>query len=304
MIQASLRGVCVATRFAVVPFLGVLWACSAPVRGPFYGDEKLLRIGVDPLAEAAEVQSSFERAGHRVAHRLPGKHFIALSFRGPDGRPSAVRVVTARGIALALDAESANALTPGTEYGLLPRPLDTGHDADGDGFDELFVVQVRAGRSCVLPYRVRDVGFVDALELDLAWLSSDPCIERVADRDGDGRIELLAPWTITDLPLSIQPEVTVALFPEHHDYTPVARPDYYGEAISILELELAEAQRAEDAERVYSIGVKLAALLALSGFGSEDQLAWLRAAIAGIPGGLRDPAVEAALEARIQAGLR
>jgi len=289
----------------LLPYVCVfVFGCSQPVRGPFFGDEKLLRFGVDPHEEAAEVRASFERAGHRIERRLPGKHFTALGFVGPHGRPSAVRVITSRGIALALDSEPDSELVRGAEYSLLPRPIPDTHDADGDGFDEVFVIRRRAARTCVLPYRVRDVGFVDPVKLDLDWMSDEPCIEHVRDGDGDGKVELLAPWTLTDLPLAIQPEVMVALFPDHHDYTAVSPPGYYGKEISILELELREAQTEGNGERVYGIAVRLAALLDLSGFPKADQLAWLRAAIAGLPEARREPAVEVALEARIQEGLR
>lgn len=74
-----------------------------------------------------------------------------------------MRVVTARGIALELDPEEADAVHPGVRFELLPQPFEDTLDADGDGFDEVFVQSLPASGEppCILVYRVRDSGFVD-----------------------------------------------------------------------------------------------------------------------------------------------
>ena len=73
-----------------------------------------------------------------------------------------VRIITARGIALALDPVVATPLQPGIRYALLPPPLKESHDPDGDGFEEVFVHRLTDGAApCILVYRVRDSGFAD-----------------------------------------------------------------------------------------------------------------------------------------------
>lgn len=277
-------------------------ACAKPVAGPFYGDDKLLRFGVDPHAEAEEVRVAFERSGQSMRERLAGQHFTAMAFQDASGEPTAVRVVTARGIVVALDSRRADSLRPALRVDLLPRPLPDSHDADGDGFEEVFIEQRTGARLCVLVYRIRDVGFADPLSIGLAWLGDDPCVEHVADRDGDGKVELLTTWTLTDVPLSIQPSIEVAFFPDHHHYEPVAPPHYYAGAITTADVELADAQGGSP-ERVYELGLRLAALHWLSGADTDAQLAQLDRAFALISPGARDDALEQALRARIQAGL-
>jgi hypothetical protein len=144
----------------------LLSACaSAPAHGPFFGDDRLIVLGVDPDTEANELSRQLSERGLTETRRIRGKTFTALGY-SPAAEPGAqrdVRVITGRGIALALEARSNTALTPGVRYALLPAPYRDTLDADGDGFDEVFVSRspVPAGEACTLVYRVRDSGFVD-----------------------------------------------------------------------------------------------------------------------------------------------
>lgn len=142
----------------------MLSACSPAPRGPYFGDEHLLVAGVDTDGEADAVTEQLTKNGHTPTRRLRGFHFIALGFADKGG-PAHVRVVTPRGIALSLNAVTRSALHAGVRYDLLEAPLRGTHDADGDEFEEIFVLsQTQAPPArCILVFRVRDSGFVDAV---------------------------------------------------------------------------------------------------------------------------------------------
>jgi hypothetical protein len=140
----------------------LLCACASTPPSPFFGDERFLVLGVQPDAEAGALAEQLERSGYRIERTLRGQHFTALFALDGDGRPAKVRVVTRRGVALALDAREGHAFSPGVRYVLLAPPLRDTHDADGDGFEEVFVEQHTAAEApCILVYRVRDSGFAD-----------------------------------------------------------------------------------------------------------------------------------------------
>jgi hypothetical protein len=121
-------------------------------------------LGVSPDAESEEIKHELEQSGYTVALELHGLRFSALSAVTEDGAPAKVRAITGRGIALALEPIVGTPLQPAVAYALLPPPSKDTHDADGDGFEELFVHRFEEGEApCILVYRVRDSGFVDAV---------------------------------------------------------------------------------------------------------------------------------------------
>ncbi|MGD8863545.1 MAG: hypothetical protein PVI30_26260 [Myxococcales bacterium] len=138
-------------------------ACASEPRGPYFGDERFLMLGVDPEREAQALVEQLERNGFSLERRLVGKHFTALGFAEAGGEPGPVRVLTVRGIALALDTTEGDPLTQEVRHRLLEAPMSSTHDADGDGFEEVFVERLvgPSRDACVLVYRVRDSGFVD-----------------------------------------------------------------------------------------------------------------------------------------------
>ena len=142
----------------------LLAACASGPKSPYFGDERFLVLGVRPDAEGDAVAEELERSGFKVTSKLNGLHFTALGAAAADGAPAKVRIVTARGIALALDPVVATPLQPGIRYALMPPPVKGTHDADGDGFEEVFVHRLTDGVApCILVYRVRDSGFADAV---------------------------------------------------------------------------------------------------------------------------------------------
>lgn len=161
-------------------------ACASQPASPFFGDDRYLVLGVDPNAEADTLAEQLEQSGYLVERTLRGQHFSALGATRPDGQPGKVRVLTVRGIALALDSTPGDPLQPAVHYALLAPPSRESHDADGDGFEEVFVATATgAGSACILVYRVRDSGFVDLVAesfalppqrtTDAPWQAPDFC---------------------------------------------------------------------------------------------------------------------------------
>jgi hypothetical protein len=210
------RAAALALGVGVVAFAApalVLSACGgAPAHGPFFGDDRLIVLGVDPDTEADALSHQLAERGLTEVRRIRGKTFTALGY-APAAEPTRqrdVRVITGRGIALALEARANTALDPGVRYALLPAPYRDTLDADGDGFDELFVSRtpLPAGEPCTLLYRVRDSGFVDAIPTDNYALArapdvadpgwqqtfcSDPAKESTADKQPSEKPPALKP---------------------------------------------------------------------------------------------------------------
>jgi hypothetical protein len=185
-------------------------ACPSPPPSPFFGDERFLRLGVEPDREADQLEQQLQASGFEPVLRFRGQHFHALGFLDRSGRRALVRVVTVRGIELALDPQPGDDLQPSVRYRLLAAPLPETHDADGDGFEEIFVERI-AGQPplrCVQVYRVRDSGFVDLVSvpegygvvgvdqagLEAAWREPVFCdVEPAALPPSDGGAPLDAP---------------------------------------------------------------------------------------------------------------
>jgi hypothetical protein len=140
-----------------------VFACaSRPARGPLIGDEQWLVVGVPPEREADALIESMARHGRTLVLRLRGIHYTALEFADAEGATAAVRVVTRRGIALALDAHAGDVWRPARAWRLLPSPLEAG---GGDArAEELVLIEERvaAREACVRVYRVRESGEVVA----------------------------------------------------------------------------------------------------------------------------------------------
>ncbi len=165
-------------RFAperLVCAAALLLACASRPQSPFYGDERFLVVGVRPDAEAAAVAEELEQSGYTVIRTLNGLHFTALGAADADGAPVKVRIITGRGIAVALDPVVATLLQPGIRYALLPPPAKDTHDPDGDGFEEVFVHRLVDGAApCILVYRVLDSGFADPVPSGQYGLARPP----------------------------------------------------------------------------------------------------------------------------------
>lgn len=139
--------------------------CSSAPRSPFFGDEKYLVLGVSPEDEANAVSKELATNGRREHLRLRGPTFTALGFTEPDGRPAWVRGVTQRGIEIALDPTPSHPLERGVRYELLAPETPGLFDADGDGFDELIILQRSYDNDdpCLLAYRIQNNGVIDLI---------------------------------------------------------------------------------------------------------------------------------------------
>jgi hypothetical protein len=267
-------------------FAVCLAGCARPAPpGPFYGDEKYLRFGVDPRTEADALIKQQSQRLEPLALRVEGEHFSALGFMDRSGRATRVRAFTQLGIELALDPEPGTALKAGVRYALLAQPLATSHDADGDGFEEFFVERRSAGASCVLVYRVRDTGVVDPVGVDAQLFEQARCPNAVADVDGDGRAELLVDVELSGFE-GEAPHVRVPLWPADHRFSagadPVALARYVAAQRSARAPELAAALRQHDFETCYRLSVELAALWFLQGRSATDQVVAFDRAMEGL----------------------
>lgn len=157
----------------------MVFGCGgSPPRGPFFGDEHLLVVGVDPEAEANTVARQLEAHGYYEVQRLRGPAFTALGFAPVKGDVEAgrVRVVTSRGISLSLDSSKPTLLTLGRTLRLLDFPYSDTRDVNRDGDAEVFVREepLPRGEPCLRVYRVRESGVVEELSGEAFSLPRPP----------------------------------------------------------------------------------------------------------------------------------
>lgn len=263
-----------------------LCACAGAPASPFFGDEKYLRFGVEPDAEASALVKEREKLGESLATRITGQSFTALGFIDRNGQPVAVRVVTARGIELALDLDDRNALTAPTTYELVAAPLTTTQDADGDGFEEVFVMQRQGTARCMLVYRVRDVGFVDEVPVTVHAFGQDLCPTSAEDLNADGKVELLASAALDGVAFPKQASVRVPLWASEHRFALGGPADALASWMSAertsREIELAEARRLLDVRWALRLAFELAALSLVDGQTRAQQLQVFDAALHGL----------------------
>jgi hypothetical protein len=276
----------VRAQSALVGLLMCACASTPAARGPFFDDEKYLRFGVEPSAEADALIKERERIGDGLSLRVRGQHFTALGFVDRQGQPSVVRVVTARGIALALDGARAAALNATESFELLAPPRSDTQDADGDGFEEVFLAHTRGALRCVRVYRVRDVGFVDLVPTDLTLFGQTSCASAMEDVDGDGHIELVVTVPLDGVAFPTQATVRVPLWARQHRFTHTAAPEalaaWNGAERSPRALELGEARRLLDIPWALQLAFELAALEVLDGKPAAAQLQTFDTALAGL----------------------
>jgi hypothetical protein len=236
--------------------LGLLFllACGAPV-GPVFHDEDYLRFGLDPRAEADSMIASYRERDEPLSLRIEGHDFTALGFMDRGGLATRARVLTARGIELALDPEIANVLQPSTRYRLLSPPVPGTQDADGDGFEEVFIERSTGPHTCLLVYRVRDVGYVDPIDATFEAFGRSWCSAAVDDVDKDGKAELLV-------------DVSLIGFNER--------------SLSQRVLDWQRSRVRSDIPLLGELAVELAALDHWLGESSEAQLSSFDAAFAGV----------------------
>ena len=225
--------------------------------GPDYS--AWLRVGVDPIAEADAVLSALERAGYRRSRRLEAPAWSAFEAR--RGPLRAIRVITARGVALALDSHEPDGLVPRHGAISLVEPSSAGaHDVDRDGADEIVIGAEIEGRTCLLPFRVDAEGAVSPRAPDLRSLGPDVCIEALRDVDGRGDVEAVVVLRAPSLRRAAMPSVEVPL---EFDLEGIARVGTT--PVGHLESERARAAEAlrvaleaPDPESIYVLAIEAA----------------------------------------------
>lgn len=121
-----------------------------------------------------------------------------------DGARSLVRIVTERGVALAIDAPEQHGRT---RVGLLDGfPANLDRDAHEEVL--VFADDPALDRRCVAIVRIVE-GVAREVRLELDALHGDACIEDMADVDGDGSAEALVVVRFTELSLGSAPRVVV-----------------------------------------------------------------------------------------------
>ena len=220
---------------------------------PSVDESAYLRAGVDPGVEATRLERQYR--GFRREVRIDARTFTALSM--VDGSRSLVRVVTSRGVALAVDAPEEHGRT---RVGLLEGfPADL----DGDGQEEVLVFadDPALDRRCIAIVRIED-GVAREVRLSLDELDGDACVEQLADVDDDGRAEALVVVRFTELALGTAPRIVVPF--GGTDWARLDRPE-------LRERERAARSRAwETWEEAYRAAVELAALADAEPVGAFD----------------------------------
>jgi hypothetical protein len=288
-------------RFAALLLLGVIGCASTPP-SPFFHDDQYLRFGVDPDKEANLVIESQKQRGYRLAHRLVGQHFTALGFMDKSGRSTAVRLLTVRGVGVALDRREQTALEPATSYALLAPPIKDTHDADHDGFEEVFIEERTPTQTCLRVYRIRDVGFIDPVIIDTQVLGQRVCPRSAVDLNGDGVVELWSEVELGGFPIlgAALPRVSLPLWAEQHRFvaragTPLQRA-WLARERGQRQASLQLARKQLDVATCYVLAVELAALAYLEGAEPAAQLAAYDQALSGLV--LSQPEAAANLKAR------
>jgi hypothetical protein len=267
-----------------------LCACASSSPAPVFHDEKYLRFGVDQNEEADAVIESQKARDYALGFRLNGQYFTALGFVDAHGRSSAVRILTARGTAVALDSRPEGQIQPAATYALLAPPIADTFDADHDGFDEVFVEERTPGKTCLQVYRVRDVGYVDRVVVEARVFGQDVCPTAAVDLNGDGTVELLTELELQGFPRASggapARRVLLPLWADQHRFVAragtAAQRAWLAQARTRREAELEQARGRLDVPSCYGLAIELAALVYLDGGDREAQLGAFDRALAGL----------------------
>lgn len=260
--------------------------CASGPVAPQFHDEQYLRFGVDPRSEADTLIKLYQQQSERVALRLVGRDFTALGFMDAQGRSTRARIVTVRGIGLALDPTQPSPLTAAVRYALVAPPLPDTHDADRDGFEEVFIEKREAAQTCLLVFRVRDVGYVDPVPVEQTLFGQQRCPTRAADVNRDGKAELVLDVDLVEFALDTPPSLRIVLWPEQHrfvlDTADHKLAQYVAAQQAAREIELEQARSLRDVPTCLRLAVELAALMHLLGLPPHDQVARFDQALAAV----------------------
>jgi hypothetical protein len=252
-----------------------LAACGGPARGlPDYSE--LLLAGVEPSEEAERVAAHLARAGFEEAARAEVGGVIALLMVRPADGLHAVRIVTPRGVTVALEAapEATGPDTVAAMRGTLTLDPRSGEDLDRDGRNDLLVVRSEPGRSCWLLLAVTGAREVEALGVDPSDLDAGLCLEDLRDVNDDGTIEAIVAVRAPSLARTRMPRAELPLERDEagtYRRVPPAVSFLAGETAR-LDAALAQARAEGNAEACYTLAIERALLLRAAGRSLEAQL--------------------------------
>lgn len=262
-----------------------------------------LHAGVEPGTEADAVAQGLRRAGFVVTERIAGASYVALGARRASDGATAVRVITAHGTALGVDA-------PDRSYPTRERVLlvDLGRDRDfdGDGHSEVairVVDPVAFDTSCIAIVRVGDDDSVQEVGVPTLAYGERACVDEVGDFVGDARIEALIPIRFPSLAFGERlPEVHLAfegVAGTWGELDPALAELFQRAELGARAERLAIARAEGDVPELLALGVEQAALESLLGSPTSRQHEVLDLAVAG----LRLPEGAAAVVRRAHAAI-
>lgn len=243
---------------------------------------ELLAAGVEPTEEADAVIAALSRAGYALDERADGEGFVALGFARADEGHRAVRVVTRRGVAFALDSGT---LDPGGPPGdVHVEALPIGTDVDGDGRADVVVSRREARRSCLLVLALTEDGGLDALRVDAAGLEPDACLEAFEDVDGRAGAEAIVRVRAPGLRRARTPTADVPLERDEAGVYGLRPPPvaYLARVRQRLSAALDAARARLDEEEAYTLAVEAALVSRAAGEAPALQLAAFDAAVSTI----------------------
>ncbi|MGF1467909.1 MAG: FG-GAP repeat domain-containing protein [Sandaracinaceae bacterium] len=263
--------------------LSLLAGCGASVV-PLPPVDPFLAVGVEPTEEAAHVAAMLAELGYREVRRVEGERFVAVELVTADER-HAVRVVSTRGVVLALDSHEPDGVH--LRDGPVELVATVATDLDGDGAEEVAVrLWDRAReRHCLALVRIDGEGWPSPVTLEAGRVQRDACAARVSDVDGDGRAEVLVDlrWPRLALEGGEVPSLAVPLLPGDGAWRAVRAPaTFTTEEAATREVALERARAAADVARAHRLGLELAALAHLRGEPAAAQLEAYDGALQGM----------------------
>ncbi len=152
-------------------------ACARGTRPEYFATEStFMRVGVDRKEEERAVRHVLAQRKLDVVSEVRSSDFVAWGAQSLDGKVSAVRVMTDRGVVIAEDAHGDDLFAPGT-IALLEAFPARYNDLALVGF-----VRTRAGKDagCVSLRRILADGSVVDVVLDVSTLGSRACVLTLA----------------------------------------------------------------------------------------------------------------------------
>lgn len=274
----------------VLAFLAPAACAQGPSSHQAYLERELrfLRLGVDLETEERAVRQVLAQRKLSVVGQVRGPGFIALSAQSFDGRLSAVRVITGRGVVLAEDGDEEDLFVPSSLHLLRGMPTSVG--------EHTLVAWVRTARGhdlgCATLLRVLPDGNTVAGVLDTSTFGPRACVSDLTRVDnGPLSAQVAFPGLMSERTPFIQAEMAFQEVPlgRPAPIVPVAKIRSQG---SWLEAERAYWQASLPASAPvtdrHAVGVSLAAIAVLSGQDKDAQIAAYRQVIGRVALGSRD----------------